>query len=152
MDITKIRNHEIDRIELDESVEIDATYWKDSKIKNLEPVTIKGNIHLEEERLLLEGTVSGTMTLLDDISLEEISYPFSFELEEEIEEKNDFPEKELDIVEILWQNIVLEVPLKLTEVEDFSKYQGDGWKLVHEDELQAKNNPFSELANMLGEE
>lgn len=145
-------NKEKEEFAIDESIELSDDYWKNTRIDSLGPVTVKGNIHLEEGRLLLKGTVSGTMTLLDDISLEPISYPFSLEIEEELEEKEISFQKELDIREILWQNIVLEVPLKLTKVEDFSKYQGDGWKLVHEDELQAKNNPFSELANMLGEE
>jgi len=91
------------------------------------------------------------MKIEDSISLEIISYPFSFEIEENIEEKQLKYEKTLDIIDILWQNIVLEVPLKQTEVTDFSDYQGDGWKLVTEEEKNT-NNPFSELANMLGEE
>lgn len=47
---------------------------------------------------------------------------------------------------------VLEVPLKLTNVEDFNEYQGDGWKLVSEDSIKNTNNPFSELRDMMGEE
>ena len=53
----------------------------------------------------------------------------------------------LDIYAILWQNIVLEVPLRYSKVEDYGKYQGDGWKLVSEEELKLKNNPFSALQN-----
>ena len=92
------------------------------------------------------------MKIEDSISLEIISYPFSFEIEENLEEKELKYEKTLDIINVLWQNIVLEVPLKQTKVTDFSDYQGDGWKLVTEEERKNTNNPFSELANMLGEE
>ena len=55
-------------------------------------------------------------------------------------------------MDILWQNIILEIPLKFTNVEDYSKFQGEGWKLVSEDELKVENNPFNELDSILGEE
>ena len=58
----------------------------------------------------------------------------------------------LDILAILWENIVLEVPLQFTKVEDFSKFRGDGWKLVSENELTESNNPFSELLDKMKEE
>ena len=57
--------------------------------------------------------------------------------------KND--ENKLDLFEFLWENIVLEVPLKFTKVENFSEFQGNGWKLVSEDEATSNNNPFSDL-------
>ena len=50
----------------------------------------------------------------------------------------------LDIIEVLCQNIVLEVPLRYSIVSDYSKYQGDGWKLVSEEEV-VNNNPFNTL-------
>ena len=53
---------------------------------------------------------------------------------------------------ILWENIVLEVPLQFTKVTDFSKFQGDGWKLVSENEPTTNNNPFSELLDKMKEE
>ena len=58
----------------------------------------------------------------------------------------------LDITEILWQNIMLEVPLRFTTVDDYSKYQGDGWKLTSEEELKVENNPFNDLKKMMGGE
>ena len=92
------------------------------------------------------------MVLEDSISLEPIDHQFSCQIEEEFEENDENLENILDITDILWQNIVLEVPLKLTNVEDFNEYQGDGWKLVSEDSIKNTNNPFSELRDMMGEE
>ncbi|MGN1000380.1 MAG: hypothetical protein ACI4OG_00390, partial [Bacilli bacterium] len=57
----------------------------------------------------------------------------------------------IDILDILWQNIVLEIPLKYTLVEDLSKYQGDGWKVISEDEIK-RDNPFRVLAENMKEE
>ena len=67
----------------------------------------------------------------------------------------DFSEKienTLDITDILWQNIMLEVPLRVSNVENFTEYQGDGWRLVDEDSIKNTNNPFKELKDMMGEE
>ena len=44
-------------------------------------------------------------------------------------------ENSLDILSFLWENIVLEVPTYFTEVKDFSKIQGDGWRLIREEDL-----------------
>ena len=41
---------------------------------------------------------------------------------------------------------------ELTEVEDLTKYQGEGWRLVSEEEMNKENNPFSNLKDLLGEE
>ena len=58
----------------------------------------------------------------------------------------------LDIFLFLWENIVLEVPLQFTKVEDLSKFHGDGWKLVSEEELVKNNNPFGDLLKDFKEE
>lgn len=152
IDLTDLLNLEVEEILINEEVSFDESFLIDSKIKGIGPVTVKGKVHLDNEQIVLEALVKGVMEIEDSISLKIISYPFSFEIEENLEEKELKYEKTLDIIDILWQNIVLEVPLKQTEVTDFSDYQGDGWKLVTEEETKSTNNPFSELANMLGEE
>ena len=54
-------------------------------------------------------------------------------------------ENRLDLFEFLWENIVLEVPLKFTKVTNLSEFHGDGWKLMSEDEVSLENNPFHDL-------
>ena len=85
------------------------------------------------------------MILLDSISLEEVEYPFQVEYDDILEENCKKYENLLDIFTFLWENIVLEVPLRFTKVEDLSKFHGDGWKLMSEDEHRYQSNPFSEL-------
>ena len=45
-------------------------------------------------------------------------------------------ENTLDILSVLWENIVLEVPIRFSEVSDYYKYQGNGWHLVSEEEYE----------------
>ena len=92
------------------------------------------------------------MTIADSISLEPVEYPFSIEYDDIIEENCKKSENVLDIFQFLWENIVLEIPLQFTKVKDLSKFHGDGWKLISEDELKSSNNPFNDLLKDFKEE
>lgn len=153
IDLTALINRTKEVILIDEIISFNEDYLKDSEIIKLDSVKVVGDISLNEEDIpFLSLAVSGNMILEDSISLEEISYPFSLKIEEKIEDFSENITNTIDIMDILWQNIVLEVPLKLTEVEDLTKYQGEGWRLVSEEEMNKENNPFSNLKDLLGEE
>ena len=69
-----------------------------------------------------------------------------------IEKNEENFENTLDILDVLWQNIVLEVPLRFTNVNDYSKFKGEGWKLLSEEDVKTSNNPFEDLKSMFGKE
>ena len=71
---------------------------------------------------------------------------------EKLEKNDENLTNTIDLSEILWQNIVLEVPLRFTKVTDLDEFKGEGWKLLSEDELVKSNNPFEDLKSMFGEE
>ena len=59
-------------------------------------------------------------------------------------------QKTIDITEDLWQNILVEIPLKA--VNDKNKdltLEGDGWRLISEDDVKLENNPLSSLKDLL---
>ncbi len=135
-----------DHIDLDEDVIFDKETYHMQEIKDLKDVHLSGSIDKNsDDEVILTGILSGTMTILDSISLEEVAYKFSSEIEENLDELLTKDKNSIDIMEVLWQNIVLEVPLRYTEVTDYSKYSGDGWRLISEEELEMKNNPFQAL-------
>ena len=152
IDISKLYNHTLSTLNIDKEVIIPKENLKNTDIKGLKNVTFKGNIQNLEEVFNLKGVVTGTMVLEDNISLDEIDYEFSAEIDEEIEENEENSSNILDITDVLWQNILLEVPLKLTNVTNFDEYHGDGWKLISEDSIKSTNNPLKELEEMLREE
>ena len=133
-------------IVLDQDVTIAKEYYKYSDIKDLKDVHVSGKIYLNYDRKV-EYTleVTGAMILEDSISLEDVSYPFHIEIEDILEENSKKLQNSLDLIEILWENIVLEVPLKFSKVEDLSQYKGEGWKIISEEDLKFKNNPFADL-------
>lgn len=152
IELEELKCRNTDRIIVDESVNFRDEYLVNSNIKALNNVHFTGEIKEDSDTTInLKGILSGIMILEDSISLEDVSYNFSCEIEENIDEILENNQNSIDILEILWQNIVLEIPLKYTEVNDLSKYQGDGWKVISEDELKG-NNPFSILAENMKEE
>lgn len=153
LDITKLNSGILESMDIHENIEIPKDLYQSSSIIELKDIKLDGKVYKNSaEIIILQATVSGIMILEDSISLDPIDYPFSCEMEEELQEFGEKIENILDITEILWQNIMLEVPLKISHVEDFNEYQGDGWKLVSEDSMKNTNNPFNELKDMMGEE
>ena len=141
-----------DKIYIDEFVKFDNALIDNSSIIRLDKIRFKGEVfkNLSEE-FMLKGVLQGIMYLEDSISLDEVKYPFNIEIEESIEEILENNQNSIDIIPILWQNTVLEVPLRYTEVEDFSSYSGDGWRLISEEKVNT-NNPFLELKEKFKEE
>ena len=128
-------------LEIDADVTLSKELYKNADILDLQNVHIMGNVKYDyENHLVLELQVKGEFQLEDAITLEPIVYPFTCEVEEKLENISEycgkFYEKSkntLDISEILWENIVLEIPISATNSssEDLT-LQGEGWELVNE--------------------
>ena len=141
-------------INIDSDIIIPNEYLENSGIRRLNNIHFKGNIKkLVDDTYSLEGVLSGTMILADDITLEDYEYNFTSESEENIEETSINLQKTLDITDILWQNILIEVPSKVVNDKNKNiKLEGNGWRLISEDDLNSKNNPLSELEDLLRKE
>lgn len=157
IDLTPLHSYIKDEIDITNTYSIPDTYFGTTGIKKLDNIKVTGYIYLkpseeqEQQQDAIHCKIEGKMLLEDSISLEPINYPFSIEYDDIIEENCKKNQNTLDIFSFLWENIVLEVPLQFTKVTDFSKYQGEGWRLVNENEL-TNNNPFNELLDQMKEE
>ena len=131
---------------MDENIMIPYEYYKDSEVKKLDSVHIEGKLfYSSEDKVHGILNIDGVMTLLDSVSLDEVEYPFSIKYDDILEENYINDENKLDLFEFLWENIVLEVPLKFTKVTNLSEFHGNGWKLISKEENTTNNNPFSDL-------
>lgn len=141
-------------INIDNDVTISNELIKESTIRRLNNIHFKGCIKkLIDDTYQLEGTISGIMILPDDITLEDYEYNFTSEIEEKIEETSIKLQKTLDITGILWQNILVEIPLKaVNEKNKDLTLEGDGWRLIKEDEVKSSNNPLSSLEELFRKE
>ena len=144
IDLTSLYSGVVDSLSVNGTYEIPKERIVDSRIIELSEISVKGNIIKDIDDYKINMNIKGEMTINDSVTLEEVKYPFNIDFEDNLDDFIENNENSLDIIEILWQNIVLEVPLRFTLVEDYSKINGDGWKLVSEEDL-VKNNPFKNL-------
>ena len=146
IDLSLLHSETVSEIDISGEYEIPKEYYQDSDVVRLEKVQVKGNVTREDEfQDHITCQIEGSMVLLDSVSLEEVDYPFTIEYDDILEENCKKYENLLDIFAFLWENIVLEVPLQFTKVDDLSKFHGGGWKLISEDEHCSQNNPFRDL-------
>lgn len=150
IDITRLLNGYINGIKLEEDVIIDKKIFENSLITDLKNIHITGNIKLDEEdNLTLNASLSGKMILKDDITLEPVEYNFDTEIEEILEKSKNI----LDITDILWQNILVEIPSKVRSTDEDINLEGDGWRVISEEQFEKErnksNNPFANLDKLL---
>ena len=142
IDLSSLYSNTVEEIDISGDYSLPKEYYEDSDIIRIEKLHVEGKIQKDDH---ITAKIEGILILPDSISLEEVEYPFLSEYDDKIEENCKKGENILDIFQFLWENILLEVPLQFTRVDDLSKFHGDGWKLISEDELKEQNNPFRDL-------
>ena len=97
------------------------------------------------------------MTLVDGYSGDLIDYPFNIDLDEiladfseEDEKKGKKPQNSLDLKEVLWENIVLEVPIVVSKDNEVKTKKGEFWEV--RDENSKKDDPRLECFRTLLDE
>lgn len=158
IDITSLELERDSYIKVDCVAEIPTEELAKTEIIELKKTTIKGTIYpYGEEDYELNLLVEGVMILPCSITLEPVDYKFSTEISgvytEMMSEIENFDKKvknSLDIFPIIWENILMEIPIKVTCPEATNlKLSGDGWKLVTEESVGEKNSAFDKLKDLL---
>jgi len=151
IDLNPLHNNRVSEIDISNTYNIPKEYIYEKSVLEANNIVVNGKIYLKEidenDYLddYLECTIKGKIKVEDSISLEPIDLDIDIEYDDFIDKNYKKDENTLDILQLLWENIVLEVPLQFTRVNDLSKFHGDGWKLISEEELKHSSNPFSEL-------
>ena len=136
---------------------IDVDVYQNVGIIDLKNLHVTGDISLNSVSMLAVNlTVTGIMVIPDSVTTEPVDYPFTSKIEEEydINDENflEYYQKEqniLDIMKILWENIVLEVPMRFTLAKD-AHLSGDGWSLGEDKNKDDQIDPrLAKLAELL---
>ena len=134
----------LNELNYQKEINIDYEVFKDDdldkRIIDLKNSRVVGRIYLNSNNdINIELNFIGTMIIKDSITLEDIPYDFSINIEENLEsiEENydncyENIQNTLDLKQLLWQNIVLEVPISYSLNGD-ANLKGNGWELVNED-------------------
>jgi uncharacterized protein len=145
IDLTRLMNNFIESIDINEVINFDDSYLTNTAIRRLSDVKVTGSISKTmADMYYLKLLVAGTMILPCAITLEDVEYNFGIEINEILSDIDDEDEKYLkingnciDILPIIWQNIVLEVPFRVVKDEEYhANVSGNGWRLITEEERQ----------------
>ncbi len=133
-------------VEFEEDVTIDDdAFQKNSRINRVCDVHVEGSGYLneEEDSFFLSMDIDGVMIVPDAITGKEIEYPF----DTHTEEVYSFVDRDEDGVRLVDNDIVdtyqavvdaifMEVPMQVTHASKEDYPQGDGWRIVTEEEYQ----------------
>lgn len=146
-------------IDIDKSIDMSSIDLSNTSIRKLNNTYFKGKItRLGDDTFSIVGILSGTMVLPDDITLEDVDYNYEIQIDENFGESTENSENNIEIVQntidilpFLWQNIIVEIPLKVVSDKNKDKtIEGNGWRLISEDEVNtSKDSPFSDLQKLL---
>ena len=128
----------------------------DKRIYDLKNAEVDGKIYVDStNEIILDCKFNGTMFIEDSITLEIVPYDFEIHIEEKLDDLiENYQEcyktrqNVLDLIEVLWQNIVLEVPISYTKVTD-AKLKGNGWELINEEKSEEIDPRLKKLEDLL---
>lgn len=121
--------------------------YLDKRINDLKNCYVTGRVYLNNDNIILECIFKGIMIINDSITLDLVPYNFNISINENLNDLvsiyndcYDNNQNTLDLQEILWQNIVLEVPISYTKVND-ANLKGNGWELIREEKEVKEIDP-----------
>lgn len=155
LDLVKLSNEGV--LEYDQDFSIDLNLYQNKEIHDLKDLHLKGSIRLNSLSILaVYLDITGIMVIVDSVTNDLVDYPFVSKIDEEYDlndenflETYQKSQNILDIMKILWENIVLEVPMRFTLTED-AHLSGEGWSLG--ENINEDNNidpRFAKLSELL---
>lgn len=145
-------------ISIDDTVSFGEEYIKNTPIKKLDNIKVKGRAYYSvTNEIIFDCNVDGIMVLEDSITLEPVDYPINLHIQEVLgenaEENVKNESKRLDIIDVLWQNIVLEVPISVhADPEKKYELKGEGWELLQDDKTNDEEPRLAPLLELLDKE
>ena len=152
-------NNNIDKfISIDETYSFTQDELMGTDLLKLDNVKVEGEIFKNSlGNIELNVDVEGVMVLPCALTLKPVDYPFFITISGEIEELMENMEENernfkntIDILPIIWENILMEIPMRVVSEEAKNmdmNISGDGWKFVTEEE--EKTSPLSGLMDLL---
>lgn len=156
IDITKLKSGYESSIVFERDCTFSKDVLKGTDLLDLKNVQVKGTIDVQYDTYHIEATVSGIMVLPCSITLEEVNYPFSVIIDEDLDEQWETRQKKyrnyensIDILPIIWENILMEIPMKVvSENAKNIHLEGNGWRLIADGDTKS-NSPFDKLNDLI---
>ena len=140
IDLLRLKNNVDKVIDINEELNFTKEQLENTDLLDIKDVKATGELtkdSMDDINLYLK--VSGTMYLPCAITLEKVEHKFSFTIDDKLENvleevKNDKKiENTIDILPIIWENILMEIPMRVVSPNAKpEKLKGDGWQFVTE--------------------
>ncbi len=148
IDLLELYNGITDKIDINETIEFNKEDISNTEILEEFASNIIGYIDSIGDEVNINCKIMADILLPCSITLEPVKYRINAEYNDYIDINLINSQKTLDLKEFLWQNIVVEIPSKVVSENVHKKtLKGEGWALL--DKEKPKNNPFSDLANII---
>lgn len=136
----------------DEEISFSKEMLEKAHILDVKKLNIKGKTFKNRDcEIIIDANLKGILILPCSISLEPTEYNIDvnisgnlYEMLEEIGENCKKNEKTIDILPIIWENVLMEIPIKIVSLKNDFKKEGDGWELISFE----KENINPELAKL----
>lgn len=152
LDLTRLQTEQTNSIDINEVITFGPEELKTTDIRSINPVTVTGNISQNDAGIYhLYLNINGEMILPCAITLEDVPFTFAITYDEDIADDNENLKiigNNLDIIPIVWENIITEIPIRVISPTATEIKGGDGWQLITDDE---DNKPLSGLNDLLKE-
>lgn len=146
IDLTKMLYSNLYKLPIKGEIIVPDSMLNKTSIKEITPVKVEGFIYNNDSEYELDIRIHGVMTLLCARTLKKVNRPFDIQIDEIIDENSDnsleIIQNSLDIFPIVWQNILVDVPLRVLAPDAKEELtSGDGWRLITEDTDEEEIDP-----------
>ena len=137
------------KIDIDGKVSFSKEEVQKAGILDMKEIDVKGSLNQEYQ---LDLNIKGEMILPCSLTLEPVNYQFDIKIDENLDEFSENTkktQKTIDILPIIWENILMEIPMKVVSPNAKNiKTKGDGWELITDSEDKG-NHSLAKLKDLL---
>ena len=140
IDLLRLKNNIDKIIQIEDKIQFKKEQLENTELLDLKNVKIKGELKKDSmDDITIYLKVTGTMYLPCAITLEPVEHKFESTIDDKLENvleelKNDKKiENTIDILPIIWENILMEIPMRVVSPNaKLEKLKGDGWQFITE--------------------
>lgn len=149
---------------IEETCDFSALIENHPEIRKISPVTITGKGELSGENVVFKLNIKCDLILPCALTLDDVLYPLDINTIEyftfnKFANESDY-DYDINIVKgqvielapVIWQNIIVNLPLRVVSEYAYEKLQrkGDNWQIIDEDEMNDDIDPrFAKLKDLL---
>ena len=158
IDLTRLNSGIVEFVDINLNIPKEKFALECTELLDLKDVMVIGKIYLNSlNDYQIDINIKGIMILACSMTLEPVEYPFDIKIDddlnkilEEIGQIEENNQNSLDILPIVWENILMEIPMKVVSgnCKDVTN-EGDGWRLITEEKKEYVNPEFEKLKDLL---